>query len=197
MPLQQILPTWLALNNCNFTSPSAMTDPLTGQPYYAGGLNVGDYFDTTEQEANSMSYLANGLLHAGRYRFVQVDSGATAANVKTGTVGYMVNGGQPKLNLVTSYDKGIIGVHEVIYLNIITPGNYGFVQELGVANVLCGATITKAGAVTGDVLNAVANGVVDDPTSQTPVIATLGIALDPPNPNTRVRMFMTATSVQG
>ena len=48
MPLQQALPTWLAINNCNFTSQSGQTDPVTGQPYNAGGLNAGDYFDLTQ-----------------------------------------------------------------------------------------------------------------------------------------------------
>ena len=89
MPQQQIVPTWLAWNNCNFTSPTALTDLRTGQPFAAGGLNLGDYFDATNDEAASGSYTTNGTLFAGRYRFVQVDSGAMAANVKTGTVGYL------------------------------------------------------------------------------------------------------------
>ena len=88
MPFQPIVPTWTAWNNANFTSPTALTDLRTGQPFAAGGLNLGDFFDATEQEANQSSYTTNGLLHSGRYRFVQVDSGATTANVKVGTVGY-------------------------------------------------------------------------------------------------------------
>lgn len=66
-----------------YSSPSGMTDIRTGLPYYAGGLVLGDYFDLTEAEANALS---GGQLHAGRYRFVQVDSGATAANIKQGTI---------------------------------------------------------------------------------------------------------------
>jgi hypothetical protein len=31
-----------------------------------------------------------------------------------------------------------------VFLNTITPGNYGFVQESGVATVLAGATYTQA-----------------------------------------------------
>jgi hypothetical protein len=191
MALKQILPTWLALNACNFTSPTAMADPVTGAPYYGGALNVGDFFDCTEQEANTMSYATTGTCHAGRYRFIQVDSGATTGNVKTGTIGYMLAGGQPNLNLVTSYDKSIIGAHPVVFLNSITPGNYGFVQEImgGVATVLCGTSLTKSGPATGDIINATTLGVVDDPTSQTYVPSTIGIALDPPNPSTLIRLF--------
>lgn len=193
MPLQQILPTWLAINACNDLSPSGLTDLRTSQPYNAGGLNAGDYFDMTEAEANNASYTTNGTLHAGRYRRVQVDSGATASNVKVGTIGYMVAGGQPQLNLVTSYDKSIVGAHGVIFLNVVTPGNWCFVQEIfgGVGTVLCGATITKAAPASGDLINATTLGVVDDPTVQEGVPASIGIALDPPNPATKIRVFLT------
>lgn len=196
MPLQPITFTGsLALNACNDTSPSSFTDLRTGQPVMAGGLNVGVYFDPTEAEANQLSYTTNGTLHAGRYRRVQVDSGATASNVKTGTIGYMVAGGQPQLNLVTSYDKAIVGAHGVVFLNSITPGNYGFVQEIcgGVGTVLCGATLTKSGPATGDLLNATTLGVADDPTVQELVPASIGIALDPPNPATKIRVFLCGT----
>lgn len=217
MPKIQALPTWLAWNNCNFTSPSGITDLATGQPILAGGLNAGDYFDATNEEAANASYTTNGLLYEGRYRLVQVDSGATAANVKTGTVGYLragatvktavlltagsgqtagtypvaanvgsgggsgaiiqvvvtaagtvianptvlqgganytsvptftlAAGGTPATftaqlnstpNLVTSADAvaAVSPVRPVVFLNVITPGNFGFVQELGTATVL-------------------------------------------------------------
>ncbi len=135
MPFQPIVPTWLALNAANDQSPSYFLDPRLQVPVFAGGLNEGDFFDLTESEANNLSYTTTGTLHAGRYRRVVVDSGATASNVKTGAIGLMVAGAQPKLNRVTSYDKGIVGAHPVVFLNAITPGNYGFVQEGGIATV--------------------------------------------------------------
>jgi hypothetical protein len=197
MAWKPILPTWVAVNAANDQSPTGNVDLRTGQFQYGGALNLGDYFDLTEAEANQLSYLTNGLLHAGRYRRVQVDSGATAANVKVGTIGLMVAGLQPNLNVVTSYDKGIQGCHEVVFLNAITPGNYGFVQELGIANCLCGSSITKASPNTGDLINATTGGVVDDPTSQSPVINSIGIALDPPNPNTIIRVILDLPVLQG
>ena len=230
MPQQQILPTWTSLNNANATSQSGMSDPISGQPYNSGGLNFGDYFDITNDEAASLSYQSNGILYAGRYRWVQVDSGATAANVKTGTVGYIRSGMTVKSvgitnagsggtvgsyvinattgsgggsgaqitvvvsaagtitsavvtnpgygyvsapsfnvgatsatgatgatvqaelgitpNVVTSADVALGGVaaqagvgpvRPVVFLNSITPGNYGFIQELGTATVLSGS----------------------------------------------------------
>lgn len=227
MPAIQALPTWLAVNNCNFTSPTGLTDMATGQSFGAGGLNLGDYFTATNEEAANASFTTNGLLFSGRYRLVQVDSGATAANVKTGTVGYLAAGKSVKTvviltagsgqtagpytvaaangsgggsgaiiqvivaangtvatppvvlqggsnytsvptftlaaggtpatfvaqlnttpNLVTSADQqlvtGVGAVHPVVFLNAITPGNYGFVQELGYATVLAGATFTQS-----------------------------------------------------
>ncbi len=231
MPLQQALPTWLAINNVNSPSQSGQVDPLTNFPYAGGGLNAGDYFDLTNDEAATASYTTNGLLYSGRYRYVQVDSGATAAYVKTGTVGYLragssvksvvvltqgsgqtvgtytvaatvgsgggsgaiiqvivasatsitvsvVNGGSgyvsapsftlatggtpgtvvaqlgTSMNIVTSADvalsanaalAGVGPVRPVVFLNSITPGNYGFIQELGVATVL--ATVSQTQTV--------------------------------------------------
>jgi hypothetical protein len=147
MPQLQTLPTWLALNAANFSSPTGLADLRTGNPQYGGALNVGDYFDLTEAEANQLSNTTTGTLHAGRYRFVQVDSAATAANVKTGTVGLLCTLAKGP-NVVTSFDKGLgAGLRQVVFLNSITPGNYGFVQEQGDANVLFGGTATGAAGV--------------------------------------------------
>ena len=198
MPRKQALPIFtLAMNACNDSSESGISDLRTGATQYIG-LNAGDYFDLTEKEANQLSYIASGYakLHAGRYRRVQVDSGATAAYVKTGAIGYMVAGLQPELNIVTSYDKGIVGVHTVVFLNAITPGNFGFVQELGIASCLCGTSITSTGTA-GDPVNAVATGVIDRPSNTIWVPAQVGICLDPPNPRTLIRVAMTAVPVQG
>jgi hypothetical protein len=180
MPYLPILPTWVAINAADDPTPTGLQDIRTGQTVYGGALNLGDYFDMTEKEANGNSDTDIGTLHAGRYRRVKVDSGATAANVKTGTIGLMVAGGQPQLNLVTSYDKGIVGAHPVVFLNSITPGNYGFVQELGIATVLCGSSIQKASPASGDLLEMTTAGVVDDKTTQTVNQATIGVALAVP-----------------
>ena len=259
MPLQQLLPTWLALNNCNFPTASGIQDLRTGQDFPAGGLNMGDYFDVTEQEANSMSALTVGLLHHGRYRLVKVDSGATVANVKTGTVGFIrigtfvqgvlisavgsggtagtytvpvpagqaggagaavqvtvgaggtvtfasvLQGGNnytgpltalslsltglvPGLtgatvllqlnstpNIITSADQANtqfsnLPARAVVFLNAITPGNFGFIQELGLATVLTNAALTAP-----TVLNANSSGLV---ASGTLGLGSVGEAID-------------------
>ena len=267
MPQQQIVPTWLAWNNGNFTSPTALTDLRTGLPFAAGGLNLGDYFDATNEEALAASYTTNGILYAGRYRFVQVDSGATATDVKTGTVGFLRSGttvksvvitsagsgqtagtytiaasagsggvgaviqvvvgaagtitlasvlqggynyvavptfnlsslgGTPGVvaaqlgstpNIVTDYNGAVSGgtpltglqVRPVIFLNAITPGNFGFIQELGTATVLGKATSLTGSAAVGVVVQPAAGGTVDVPSSTTAVTnATIGLAIDLP-----------------
>jgi hypothetical protein len=137
MPLQTTLPTWVALNAANDRSPSGFVDKRTKLPTYAGGLNLGDYFDLTEQEANEHSFAENGILHAGRYRRVQVLEGATAEFIAPGRVGCMPIAAIGDLNRTTSYDpdgNGLTRVRLVMFLNPVTPGNYCFIQEAGIAN---------------------------------------------------------------
>ncbi len=274
----QALPTWLAWNNANFTSPTGITDVNTGQPIAAGGLNAGDYFDCDNATAASQSYLTNGLLFAGRYRFVLVDSGATAGNVKTGTVGYLragltmksvvivtagsgqtagtytvnanagsgggsgavisvvvgaggtvtsvsvvsggfnyssvptftlVTGGTvgtvaaqlgSSPNLVTSFDQiavtGVGAVRPVVFLNPITPGNYGFVQELGIATVLA-QTSALTSATAAAWVDATTLGVVNTrANTNSPVGLTIGSAIDLPVAAATFKVLLTGPVVQ-
>jgi len=48
------------------------------------------------------------------------------------------------VNQVTSADVAPNFVRAVVFLNSITPGNYGFIQELGVATVLSTAATVQA-----------------------------------------------------
>jgi hypothetical protein len=159
MPLQQSLPTWVALNAADDISPSGINDIRTNDPQFAGGLNAGDYFDITESEAKLHSYTTYGILHAGRYRRVQLHANATAANQGIGRLGFMptvaipTGDGQSGINVVTTIDQGAylaaatLAGRIVIFLNVITPGNYGFIQELGLANVYFAAAATGVGTV--------------------------------------------------
>lgn len=191
MPYNPTLPTWTNLNDADFTSSTGQTDLRTGLPLQGGNLVLGDYFDVTEAEANQLSDSDVGTLHTGRYRFVKVDSTATAANVKTGTVGLMSTLAQG-LNVVTSFDKGLgAGLHQVIFLNSITPGNYGFVQELGDASILMGGTGTGAA---GTAVYATTNGVG---TSTAGSDKQIGIAEEALGTNALKRILMTTPVVQG
>lgn len=191
-----------------YSSPSGMTDLRTGLPYYAGGLIVGTYFDLTEAEAQALS---QNVCHEGRYRFVKVDSTATASNIKTGTIGLLstlANQYSQQPNLVTSYDKGALNPRFYVFLSAVTSaqvtaGAYIFVQELGTANVLAGASLTATPAI-GDVIISTTNGVVDDPTQSGNVTyatfkTILGYALDLPivGASGTFRMLIDQPTVQG
>jgi hypothetical protein len=194
MPFNPTTPTNFALNGCNDTTESGIASLRTNAPQYAG-LVGGDYFDLTNSEAKMLSWTTPtgqapvtgqpvGILYAGRYRRVQVDSAATANLVAQGYIGLMPAGEQPTANITTSYDKGIVGAKVVVFLNTVTPGNWCFVQELGFATVLFGSTIQKASPNTGDLIDMATGGVANDLTAQVYATTSLGLALSPPSPNT-------------
>jgi len=188
MPLQQIITTWFALNGSNDESPSGVNDLRTGAPQFVGGLNIGDYFDLTEQEANEHSWTQIGILHAGRYRRVQIYSTATASLIDKGLVGFMVPALVPELNIVTSASQGLHNVRTVIFLNKVDPGKYCFIQELGVANVKMSAA-GAAGATIG-VTPATGLGTA----GTTPAIGTL---LEAATANATARVLLNLPVVQG
>lgn len=197
MPLQQALPTWVALNATNSPSPSGLVDLRTGTPQMEGGLNVGDYFDLTEAEANALSNTVTGTLHEGRYRLVQVDAGATAANVKVGTVGAWKTAAAGP-NVVTSYDLALsANLIRCVFLNSITPGNYGFVQEMGDATTLGAAAIGTTPAVGNYVLVTTAGVVTAAAAVVAPTQVTLGKALTLPANSTLFRTILDLPTLQG
>lgn len=186
-----------------YNSPSGLTDTRTGYPYNFGGLIVGGYFDLTEQEAQ---LYGRQQLHEGRYRFVQVDSGATASNIVQGSIGLMQSVAKG-VNVITSYDKGLNNaIRPVVFLAAITAaqvlaGAYVFIQEQGDASVL-GKTggVTNAAPAAGDVINSIANGFVDDLASPgSPVLTTLGLALTAPSHTTTAlfRILLDEPIIQG
>jgi hypothetical protein len=153
MPFQPIIPIWGGLNNANSPSATGLVDPVTGQQYNTGGLEAGDYFDLTEKEANALSVTTTGLCHSGRYRYVKVDSGATAANVKTGTVGYLRAGSYMQNVLITAAGSGQ------------TNGTYTIQANAGNGGTGASVTIVIAGGViTNAFVNTPGNGYVTPPT---------------------------------
>jgi hypothetical protein len=88
--------------------------------------------------------LTNGLLYSGRYRYVQVDSGATAAYVKTGTVGYIRSGSSVKSVVVLTMGSGqTVGTYQVA-ANVGSGGGSGAVIQV---------IVTSATAITVSVVN--------------------------------------------
>jgi hypothetical protein len=223
MPVKVFEFTPTALNLSNDQSASSFVNTRTLQPVNAGGLCLGDAIDLTNFEAAGLSAPTIGLLYQGRYRRVQVDANATAANVAKGKAAFVVPGysvmgvllatagtgqtagtyqvagtggggsgaiiqvvvatggtvtAQPVLiaggsgytsaptftlaaggtpatfqaqmavnsNIVTSSDVTGVNLSQGrgVFLNTITPGNYGWIQEFGIATVLQTGTVTSA-----------------------------------------------------
>jgi len=174
-----------------YSSPSGMTDLRTGLPYYAGGLIVGDYFDLTEAEAQAQSL----NLHEGRYRFVQIDSTATASNIVRGSIGFMKTLALG-VNFITSADKALsINVRPVVFLTPlssaqVSAGAYVFIQEAGDAFVTAKTSLTNASPAVGDIINATSTGLVDDPTTQNWTGASIGEATQLPTGGGQFRVLL-------
>lgn len=174
-----------------YNSPSGLIDTRTGYPYQMGGLLVGGYFDLTEQEAQSYG---RNQLHEGRYRFVQIDSGATAANIVQGSIGLMKSLALG-VNVITSYDKGLnAGIRPVVFLAAITAaqvaaGAYVFIQEEGDALVLAANSIT---APAGTVVQSTTGGVVNNGTTNP-----IGVAMATASANTLFRTLLNLPIIQG
>ena len=164
------------LNSSNDTVANGMVTPILGTQEPGNGLNLGDWVDLTDSEASNLSSTTQ-TLYRGRYQRIIVDSAATAANVKLGTVAYMLSTTQPYR--VTDYSHALsVNLPSGVFLNSITPGNYGWIQVLGKMTVLGKTGLTNGSPAIGDVVQATTGGVVDDPTqSGNPTFANLETAV--------------------
>ena len=109
------------------------------------------------------------------------------------------------MNLITSADIALATsttvpgpVRPVVFLNAITPGNYGFIQELGVATVLVGATKTQTAQQFAIVLSTAANGTLDTSSATYGPFA-IGNILDPiasPLAGTTLKVLLDGPFVQ-
>lgn len=153
------------INNVNVSTLGELNQIMLAAgaviPYGSQG-DLGKRLVVTEAEAASLSYTTTGTLYGGIYQPVQVSSAATAANVARGKAAFLLDSGASGY-VVTDYAhadilSGVVGV----FLNSVTPGNYGFVQVHGKASCLFGATLTDTSANDAVVVNlANADGTFD------------------------------------
>ena len=149
----------------NSPSPTLASEAVTGLPL-ATGARPGGSFYINEQQANSLSS-STQVCHAGWYRVVKVDSGATAAYINFGYVGAQLSiptgtlaapavGTVPTgVDIVTSYDKALVsGLGACIFLGAVTPGYYTIVQDAGDASV----QVSTSSGTAGDTLIAQKSG---------------------------------------
>lgn len=165
-----------AINGCNVSTPgeiNAMFSALgaTSPPAYGSQDDLGKRITLQDIGALAYSLTTTGTLYGGVYQLVQVDTGATAANIGQGKAAFLLNtatggatgsGGQGYV--VTDEANTVALTHLCgVFLNAITPGNYGFIQVHGKYTVQYRATVTATTAG-GDVIVAgLGTGVFDVP----------------------------------
>ena len=151
MGLQFTAYTQIGLFNVNSASPTFSAEAVTGLPLPTGAL-VGQKFYLTEDQANQLTtgLSLSGVTiqgHAGWYRTVQVDAGATAANIAFGYIGAQLSLAKG-VNVVTSADQALaLGLRPCVFLGVVTPGNYTIVQDQGDATVYSTGGVTLANTV--------------------------------------------------
>ena len=152
MGLQFTAYTQIGLFNVNSASQTFSAEAVTGLPLPTGAT-IGQRFYLGEDQANQLTtgLSLNGVTiqgHRGWYRTVQVDSGATAANVAFGYIGAQASLAKG-VNVVTSADVELaLGLNPCVFLGVVTPGNYTIVQDQGDATVYSTGACTLAHTVT-------------------------------------------------
>lgn len=143
------------LNNINVAQLGQLNSLLqaAGVSINMGGFDdLGKRIVIGDVDAADWSLAANGTLFGGIYQAVQVDSAATGANIFQGAAAYLLDtaagggansGGQ---GYVVTDSAHAISTGQVcgVFLNPITPGQFGFIQISGKATVKYTAAVTSA-----------------------------------------------------
>ena len=109
------------------------------QARFAGVL--GKLLQVTRDEALGLSDLAIGTLYGGVYQYVQFKAGSTVANARGQVVFYSSDADRGNY-IVTPDPTTVLTGFAGITLNVVSKGNYGWIQYVGVATCLCKATVT-------------------------------------------------------
>lgn len=126
--------------------------PLYGSQGDQGKRCVFSEADLTPIAASKYLLSTGTALFGGIYQAVAVDTAATAANVAAGKAAFILDtqagGGANSgaLNYVVTDEAHALALTLIggVFLNSITPGNMGFVQVHGKAQVLYNGAITDA-----------------------------------------------------
>jgi hypothetical protein len=91
----RFITSYNGLTGVYYPSESGLVDIRSGQPYVGGGLYLGATTELTTAEAMSLTPPGGAFpVYGGRYRFVQIDPGATAANLGFGKIAGWAQGTQ-------------------------------------------------------------------------------------------------------
>lgn len=144
---------------------------------YPSGLNPGKVIEIGDNLASTLDDPAGASqLFGGAYQFVKVDSGATASNVQTGrlafykldpggTAGVQPEAGWAGMVVTDQANADAATLWAGVFINPITPGNWGFIfVGGGRVDVQYAASFTNGTGAIGDVVGVKASGtgLVDD-----------------------------------
>lgn len=139
----------IALNNVNVPivgEVNAMFAAQGLQINYGSQDDLGKRICIQEREAIAYSLTTVGTLYGGIYQLVQVSSAATAANVAVGKAAFLQDGaanvGAQGYVVTDEAHEDAVGLIAGVFLNSITPGNFGFIQVHGKASVLFNGVLT-------------------------------------------------------
>ncbi len=154
----------------NSVTPTLAAEAVTGLPIPTGSRpGIGNAFYLSESWAQQLS---GNVCHAGWYAVVQVDAGATAANIAFGTVGAMLSLAKGNAVFTDVTHALYVGDNPCVFLGAVTPGNFTIVQLQGEGQLVVAASQTLT---PGTILISNAS-TANVATSATFTAATVGIA---------------------
>src|ERR1700680_1440751 len=184
------------LNQCNSPYPTGAGDVYGNT--YPTGLNVGKMVEIgTTLALTSTNPAGANQLFEGAYQWIQVDSGATAANVQPGLaafikleVGGAGSGTEPEngwqnMTVTDQSHADSINLIAGVFIEAIPPGNYGFIfVGAGRVEVTYRGTLSNAGTL-GDQIGVFTggNGLFDDLGATSSVPTVMGTAVTAPIAN--------------
>ncbi len=190
------------LNQCQSASQFGATDAHGMQ--YPTGLTIGKQIEIGTQQAKTFTNpAAANQLFEGAYQWIHVDSGAMAAYVQPGRAAFMkldpggTVGTEPMQGFVnfttTSQDQADAdALWAGVFIEAITPGNYGFIFVGGGRVEVNYAAALTAGQAIGDQIGVKNgnNGLFDDIQATTTNALTVGIAVTAPVVNGTSAIYM-------
>ena len=156
------------LIDVNSPTQTLAWEVVTGMAIATGAVQ-GKRFYLSEAQAQQLS---GGLCHEGWYRIVQVDAGATAANIAFGYVGAQLSVADGPDVVTDASNVLTLGADPVVFLGPVTPGNFTIAQDAGTATL---AVTASQNVAIGDMLENTTAGTVS--ITATFTAATVGLAL--------------------